>query len=366
MHTIYRSAALKPTIRYVVDPHLSSELGCGGRQLRTRSLDATLSLLPLPAMDDKKQLSPSGLESAQPALSVPQPHSARRWIACLIVPVCLFSLYHTSSHHPQPPHPHSPAAWKEWRAIQAYTAVAGACHRAKSTAQREATFLSIPSGESAREASHSFTADVHIAGLEGDRLSALRVKSQWEELLGLKVTDEATNIFEAGTVESRDALMGKSWKGKCKGRKGRMNRWWNGHKGVESPKPRVWIDTYFPMLNYPTTHSLTMTPAGDDSPSFVAKLLEDDVPEDSTSAEGRFQAPTFHGLSKNGTAKGQLVYAGRGTKAEFQALVAKGIDFTGKIAIVQYGGSFRGLKVASAAEVGAAGKYPGSTRRDPD
>mgnify|MGYP001590391336 CR=1 FL=1 len=78
------------------------------------------------------------------------------------------------------------------------------------------------------------------------------------------------------------------------------------------------------LLNYPTSHSLTLTPPGASSPSFIAKLLEDDVPEDKTSAKGRFEVPTFHGFSKNGTAKGQLVYAGHGTKAEFLALQAQG------------------------------------------
>lgn len=64
---------------------------------------------------------------------------------------------------------------------------------------------------------------------------------------------------------------------------------------------------------------------------------------------------TFHGLSKNGTAKGQLVYVGRGTKEEFDELVELGINFKGKIVIAQYSGSFRGLKVSAAQDVGAVG-----------
>lgn len=79
------------------------------------------------------------------------------------------------------------------------------------------------------------------------------------------------------------------------------------------------------------------------------------MPEDTTSKTGRFEVPTFHGLSKNGSASGQLVYAGRGNREEFQALIAQGVDLKGKIAIVQYGGTFRGLKVKNAAEFGAVG-----------
>lgn len=51
------------------------------------------------------------------------------------------------------------------------------------------------------------------------------------------------------------------------------------------------------LLNYPVSHSLTMTPPGASSPSFVAKLIEDDVPEDRTSKNGRTQVPTFHGCT---------------------------------------------------------------------
>ncbi|KAL8280525.1 hypothetical protein RQP46_007173 [Phenoliferia psychrophenolica] len=237
------------------------------------------------------------------------------------------------------------------------------------TKEREHTMLTVPTAESARNASHSFTAVAHIAGTEGDRLSALRVKSQWEELLGVPASGPDGNVFESGTTESREALMGKR---KCSGKGGKghrarkwgaiKKRWFKklfgmrrrGHWGAPK-KPTVWVDTYYPLLNYPVSHSLTLTPPGATSPSFVASLLEDEVPEDSTSKEGRFDVPTFHGLSKNGTASGQLVYAGRGNREEFQALVAAGVEIKGKIAIVQYGGTFRGLKVKNAGEFGALG-----------
>ena len=106
------------------------------------------------------------------------------------------------------------------------------------------------------------------------------------------------------------------------------------------------------LLNYPVSHSLTLTSPGVSEPSFVAKLSEDIIAEDPTSAKG---PPTFHGFSKNGTTRGQLVYVGRGTKEEFDSMVAEGFDFTGKIVIAQYSGSFRGLKVQQAARVGAVG-----------
>lgn len=106
------------------------------------------------------------------------------------------------------------------------------------------------------------------------------------------------------------------------------------------------------LLNYPVSHSLTLTPVGAKKPSFVASLAEDVIPEDPTSG---FGPATFHGFSKNGTAKGQLVYVGRGTKEEFDSMVAEGIDFKNTIVLAQYSGSFRGLKVQAAAQVGAVG-----------
>ncbi len=120
-------------------------------------------------------------------------------------------------------------------------------------------------------------------------------------------------------------------------------------------KPRVWVDTYYPLLNFPVSHSLTLTPPNATEPSFVAELLEDEVPEDKTSKDGRFDVPTFHGFSKNGTATGQLVYGRSCGKQAIDELVEQGVDFNDKIVLCSYGGTFRGLKVEFAARAGAAG-----------
>ena len=44
-------------------------------------------------------------------------------------------------------------------------------------------------------------------------------------------------------------------------------------------------------------------------------------PEDPTSGDG---VGIWHGFSKNGTVKGQLVYASRGTKEDFEYLAQQG------------------------------------------
>ena len=86
-----------------------------------------------------------------------------------------------------------------------------------------------------------------------------------------------------------------------------------------------------------------------------AKLAEDPLSDDPTSPHGNADVPPFHGYSKAGTAIGQLVYAHSGTVEDFQRLLEAGVDVKGKIALVRYGGNFRGLKVKAASEAGAAG-----------
>ncbi|GAA5941163.1 M28 family metallopeptidase [Sporobolomyces koalae] len=220
-------------------------------------------------------------------------------------------------------------------------------------------FLSVPSAESARRVSKSFTRETHIAGTEGDRKSALRVKYQWEQLLGVPHTPENANVFDAGTPQDRRALTGKThrchkWARRILDRVKTLARRSRREHHIDSAAPaRVWISTYYPLLNYPSNHSLTLTPRNSttNTPSFVACLTEDVFDhEDPTSSIG---VPTFHGFSKNGTAHGQLVYAGRGTREDYAKLAEEGVRVEGNIVIVQYGGSFRGLKVKAAAEAGA-------------
>ncbi|KAA3608309.1 MAG: hypothetical protein DWQ01_14775 [Planctomycetota bacterium] len=68
------------------------------------------------------------------------------------------------------------------------------------------------------------------------------------------------------------------------------------------------------------------------------------------------QAPPMHGLTRAGTVEGPLVYAGRGSREEFEKLQQSlGSDLTGRIALVRYGGSYRGDKVYEAAQAGCAG-----------
>lgn len=93
-------------------------------------------------------------------------------------------------------------------------------------------------------------------------------------------------------------------------------------------------------MNTPVDRAITLFT----DPPFHAKLREDIVEGDPTSVL-RDEVPVFHGLSVSGDVTGKYIYAGYGRKRDFDALVAKGIDFKDKIAIVKYGGVFRGLKI---------------------
>ncbi|ORZ25379.1 hypothetical protein BCR42DRAFT_340415 [Absidia repens] len=118
--------------------------------------------------------------------------------------------------------------------------------------------------------------------------------------------------------------------------------------GIESK-----IDTYYPLLNYPIAHRLALI-SGPKHLRFEASLREDPVEEDETSHDPDI-VPTFHGYSKNGTVTGPVVYANYGTVEDFQYLVDQGIELNGTIALVRYGGSFRGLKLRAAEKFGCIG-----------
>ncbi|MCH2111302.1 MAG: M28 family peptidase, partial [Planctomycetes bacterium] len=65
--------------------------------------------------------------------------------------------------------------------------------------------------------------------------------------------------------------------------------------------------------------------------------------------------PPMHGLTHPGRVQGPVVFAGRGSEREFQELQDSGVELNGKIALIRYGGLYRGLKVHNAQEAGCVG-----------
>jgi N-acetylated-alpha-linked acidic dipeptidase len=65
--------------------------------------------------------------------------------------------------------------------------------------------------------------------------------------------------------------------------------------------------------------------------------------------------PAFNGDSPSGDVTAEVVYVNYGTLADFKKLAELGISLKDKIALVRYGGNFRGVKVYIAQQYGAKG-----------
>jgi len=78
------------------------------------------------------------------------------------------------------------------------------------------------------------------------------------------------------------------------------------------------------------------------------------VPGDPTSSNPKI-TPLFNGYSASGDVTGALVYANYGLPGDYEELKKVGVDVTGKIVIVRYGNSFRGVKAKVAQDQGAIG-----------
>lgn len=199
-----------------------------------------------------------------------------------------------------------------------------------SPAEAESHLLQSISAENIREYSRSYTSFAHVAGTEGDLRSAKLAEQRWANLLGV----HSHGILESGTHESQNAIRSI----------GHLHR------------PTVHVDTYHSLLNYPLGNSSLSMFDSQGKQVYRANLTEPPVKGDETSQHGMQDVPLFHGFSKAGSAKGQLVYANMGRMQDYQRLKDNGIDLNGKIAIVRYGGSFRGLKVSAGESFGIAGK----------
>ena len=78
------------------------------------------------------------------------------------------------------------------------------------------------------------------------------------------------------------------------------------------------------------------------------------VPGDPTSSNPKI-TPLFNGYSANGDVTAPVVYANYGLPGDYEELKKAGVDVKGKIVIVRYGNSFRGVKAKVAEDNGAIG-----------
>ncbi|CDZ97375.1 Transferrin receptor and related proteins containing the protease-associated (PA) domain [Phaffia rhodozyma] len=192
----------------------------------------------------------------------------------------------------------------------------------------EGIFLKVPNETSCMEASRRYTYQDHKAASGNQHILALRLKQEFEQFFGLPVTGPFENVFDAGSEESQRRIR-------------------------ETQKtPQVWIDTYYPVMNEPVSRELSILSEDGRLTEWSGKLREDIIDEDPFS-KFRDSVPVFHGLSTSGNVTAQVVYAGYGRKADFDALAKAGVEVKGKIVLVKYGAIFRGLKVKGAEDAGA-------------
>lgn len=105
-------------------------------------------------------------------------------------------------------------------------------------------------------------------------------------------------------------------------------------------------------LNYPLDHRLALLESGE--VKFEATLEEPVLEQDATTGLDD-RIPVFHGYSANGNVTAPYVFCNYGTYDDFEDLLEAKISLKGKIALVKYGGIFRGLKVKRASELGMIG-----------
>ena len=192
----------------------------------------------------------------------------------------------------------------------------------------------VPNSASAIAASRQYATKPHMAGTPGDFATAKDFLALVQTHFGAvaPAADGREPIYPAGSAASRNATLSIP----------------------HLDAPTAWIDVYYPVMNTPLNHSVAILGA-DGAPVWAAPLEE--VADATDPEAGRYvdAVPVFHGLSRSGEVAGRLVYANYGRQEDYRALLAQGVDLTGAIVLVRYGGIFRGLKVKGAEELGAAG-----------
>ncbi|HEX3085132.1 MAG TPA: M28 family metallopeptidase [Pyrinomonadaceae bacterium] len=162
----------------------------------------------------------------------------------------------------------------------------------------EEQFRAVPQGSSAREHLRRLTEQPHIAGTPEDYATAVYVRDQMRSF-GLP---------------------------------------------AELKEYQVW-------LNYPKSDPIVELIAPRREKLSVREAV---VKDDPTSANPKI-TPLFNGYAASGDVTAPLVYANYGLPPDYDALAKAGVDVKGKIVIVRYGNSFRGVKAKVAQDHGAIG-----------
>jgi N-acetylated-alpha-linked acidic dipeptidase len=170
--------------------------------------------------------------------------------------------------------------------------------RAVAERRWEEQFRAVPDPKSAREHLRRLTAEPHIAGTKEDYATAVYVRDQLRSY-GLN---------------------------------------------ADLKEYEVW-------LNYPNAPTVLELITNRRQPLSVKEAA---VPGDPTSSNPKI-SPLFNGYSASGDVTGAVVYANYGLPNDYEDLKKAGVDLKGKIVVVRYGNSFRGVKAKVAEQNGAIG-----------
>ncbi|KAK6713472.1 hypothetical protein SNK04_004435 [Fusarium graminearum] len=138
---------------------------------------------------------------------------------------------------------------------------------------------------------------------------------------------------------------------------------WTQQKWIENGW-ESWIDEYWIWYTEPIESTLTLNRA--DGSAHEVQRLEDALDVDAQTNNPN-EKPAYHALSGSGKVNAEYVYVGRGSREDYQKLKDLGVELEGKIALAQYGGANRGVKIKNAedgeiTEANGYLPYPGSTR----
>src|SRR5829696_1730495 len=164
--------------------------------------------------------------------------------------------------------------------------------------RREEQFRAVPAPNSAREHLRILTREPHIAGTKEDYATAVYVR------------DQLRSYGLSADLKEYD----------------------------------VW-------LNYPKTPSVVELITTRRQRLSIHELI---VPEDPSSSHPKI-TPLFNGYSASGDMTAPIVYANYGLPNDYDDLKKIGVDVKGKIVLVRYGNSFRGVKAKVAEDHGAIG-----------
>jgi N-acetylated-alpha-linked acidic dipeptidase len=112
------------------------------------------------------------------------------------------------------------------------------------------------------------------------------------------------------------------------------------------------IEVFHVLFPTPKTRELQLLRPYPIKLSLTEQIVGNDAVADALRAEA---LPPFNVYSGEGEVVGPLVYVNRGLPEDYEVLERFGIDVKGKIVVVRYGGSWRGIKPKVAHEKGAIG-----------